>query len=120
MTKSDVDRQKVTLYCNFCGKSQYEVGKLIAGPRVFICDECVELCLIVIDEERPGRIRDFQAIILVDLTEVAREVEKLSHNISDALRPLALLSKRVRELTSRISDISPPSEAKSKSDEKAE
>ena len=35
---------KSTLYCSFCGKSQHEVRKLIAGPTVFICDECVELC----------------------------------------------------------------------------
>ena len=33
------------LYCSFCGKSQHEVKKLIAGPSVFICDECVELCM---------------------------------------------------------------------------
>lgn len=36
---------KNTLYCSFCGKSQHEVRKLIAGPTVFICDECVELCM---------------------------------------------------------------------------
>lgn len=41
----------VTLYCSFCGKSQHEVGKLIAGPKVFICDECVELCTDIILEE---------------------------------------------------------------------
>src|ERR1700704_3977389 len=40
-----------TLYCSFCGKSQHEVWKLIAGPTVFICDECVELCMDIIREE---------------------------------------------------------------------
>ncbi len=40
-----------TLYCSFCGKSQHEVRKLIAGPTVFICDECVELCMDIIREE---------------------------------------------------------------------
>ena len=42
---------KNTLYCSFCGKSQHEVRKLIAGPTVFICDECVELCMEIIREE---------------------------------------------------------------------
>jgi len=42
---------KNTLYCSFCGKSQHEVRKLIAGPTVFICDECVELCMDIIKEE---------------------------------------------------------------------
>ncbi len=46
--KSDA---KSTLYCSFCGKSQHEVKKLIAGPTVFICDECVELCMDIIREE---------------------------------------------------------------------
>jgi ATP-dependent Clp protease ATP-binding subunit ClpX len=42
---------KTTLYCSFCGKSQHEVRKLIAGPTVYICDECVELCMDIIREE---------------------------------------------------------------------
>jgi len=49
MTKSS--DTKNTLYCSFCGKSQHEVRKLIAGPTVFICDECVELCTDIIREE---------------------------------------------------------------------
>ncbi|MDA0782180.1 MAG: ATP-dependent Clp protease ATP-binding subunit ClpX [Rickettsiales bacterium] len=51
MVKSDGSDSKNTLYCSFCGKSQHEVRKLIAGPTVFICDECVELCLDIIREE---------------------------------------------------------------------
>ena len=39
------NNNKNILYCSFCGKSQHEVRKLIAGPTVFICDECVELCM---------------------------------------------------------------------------
>ena len=39
------------LYCSFCGKSQHEVRKLIAGPSVFICDECIDLCNDIIREE---------------------------------------------------------------------
>ncbi|MBL4599288.1 MAG: ATP-dependent Clp protease ATP-binding subunit ClpX, partial [Rhizobiaceae bacterium] len=47
----DGGNSKNTLYCSFCGKSQHEVRKLIAGPTVFICDECVELCMDIIREE---------------------------------------------------------------------
>jgi ATP-dependent Clp protease ATP-binding subunit ClpX len=50
MSKSE-DESKNTLYCSFCGKSQHEVRKLIAGPNVFICNECVELCMDIIREE---------------------------------------------------------------------
>jgi len=49
--KSGSNDSKNTLYCSFCGKSQHEVRKLIAGPTVFICDECVELCMDIIREE---------------------------------------------------------------------
>lgn len=51
MSKSVGTDIKNTLYCSFCGKSQHEVRKLIAGPTVFICDECVELCTDIIREE---------------------------------------------------------------------
>ena len=51
MTDNITDKNKNTLYCSFCGKSQHEVKKLIAGPTVFICDECVELCNDIIQEE---------------------------------------------------------------------
>ena len=51
MTKATTGDGKNTLYCSFCGKSQHEVRKLIAGPTVFICDECVELCMDIIREE---------------------------------------------------------------------
>ena len=47
---------KNILYCSFCGKSQHEVRKLIAGPTVFICDECVELCMDIIKEENKDTI----------------------------------------------------------------
>ena len=51
MSKLSGTDSKSTLYCSFCGKSQHEVRKLIAGPTVFICDECVELCNDIIREE---------------------------------------------------------------------
>ena len=55
MSKSDGDSKK-TLFCSFCGKSQHEVKKLIAGPTVFICDECVELCMDIIREEQKNNL----------------------------------------------------------------
>ena len=51
------DSTKDTLFCSFCGKSQHEVKKLIAGPTVFICDECVELCMDIIKEEYKTSLR---------------------------------------------------------------
>ncbi|MEC9347358.1 MAG: ATP-dependent Clp protease ATP-binding subunit ClpX [Pseudomonadota bacterium] len=56
MTKLSGGDSKNTLYCSFCGKSQHEVRKLIAGPTVFICDECVELCMDIIREENKGAL----------------------------------------------------------------
>ena len=56
MTKLTGSDAKSTLYCSFCGKSQHEVRKLIAGPTVFICDECVELCNDIIREEAKGAV----------------------------------------------------------------
>ena len=47
---SDQDKDK-SLFCSFCGKNQHEVKKLIAGPSVFICDECIDLCTDIIKEE---------------------------------------------------------------------
>ncbi|MBG7600979.1 MAG: ATP-dependent Clp protease ATP-binding subunit ClpX [Gammaproteobacteria bacterium] len=55
LTTSDDEK---LLYCSFCGKSQHEVRKLIAGPSVFICDECVELCNDIIREEIQGAASD--------------------------------------------------------------
>lgn len=49
--KNSDDRNKDTLHCSFCGKSQHDVKKLIAGPNVFVCDECVDLCVEIIREE---------------------------------------------------------------------
>ncbi|MGF1447345.1 MAG: ATP-dependent Clp protease ATP-binding subunit ClpX [Pikeienuella sp.] len=56
MTKNSGSDNKSTLYCSFCGKSQHEVRKLIAGPTVFICDECVELCMDIIREETKNNL----------------------------------------------------------------
>jgi len=56
MTTKGGSDSKNTLYCSFCGKSQHEVRKLIAGPTVFICDECVELCMDIIREDHKSSI----------------------------------------------------------------
>src|SRR5258708_9497001 len=56
MSKVGTSDSKNTLYCSFCGKSQHEVRKLIAGPTVFICDECVALCMDIIREENKSSL----------------------------------------------------------------
>src|SRR5256714_14786431 len=56
MSKVSSGDSKNTLYCSFCGKSQHEVRKLIAGPTVFVCDECVELCVDIIGEENKSSL----------------------------------------------------------------
>jgi ClpX C4-type zinc finger len=56
MSKFGDSDSKHTLYCSFCGKSQNEVRKLIAGPTVFICAECVELCTDIISEENKSSL----------------------------------------------------------------
>ena len=56
MSKVGGGDSKNTLYCSFCGKSQHEVRKLIAGPTVFICDECVNLCMDIIGDRKSTRL----------------------------------------------------------------
>src|ERR1700735_3753726 len=56
MSKIGGSDSKNSLYCSFCGKNQHEVGKLIGGPTVFICDECVELCMDIIGEENKSSL----------------------------------------------------------------
>src|SRR5215467_12698169 len=56
MSKVSGGETKNTLYCSFCGKSQHEVRKLIAGPTVFICDECIELCMDIVGEENKSSL----------------------------------------------------------------
>lgn len=56
MSSFDVTDNKNTLYCSFCGKSQHEVRKLIAGPTVYICNECVELCMDIVREENKNNV----------------------------------------------------------------
>jgi len=61
------------LYCSFCGKSQHEVRKLIAGPSVFVCDECVELCNDIIREE----VQEKAATLHGSKLPTPREINKI-------------------------------------------
>lgn len=54
----DTDWSGKPLHCSFCGKTQHEVRKLIAGPAVYVCDECVELCNDILREELYGNLQD--------------------------------------------------------------
>jgi hypothetical protein len=63
------------LYCSFCGKSQHEVNKLVAGPHVFICDECIDVCSDIIDEQLLRLIEGDEA------TARAMSTERLSHYV---------------------------------------
>ncbi|MGB5247261.1 MAG: ATP-dependent Clp protease ATP-binding subunit ClpX [Woeseia sp.] len=74
------------LYCSFCGKSQHEVRKLIAGPSVFICDECVELCNDIIREE------------LEDATEASREKLPKPHEIKAVLDEYVIGQQRAKKV----------------------
>jgi hypothetical protein len=81
------DSNKI-LYCSFCGKSQHEVRKLIAGPSVFICDECVELCNDIIREELEEKSQSSRS----SLPKLARSPSRgsiggrLGHAVELALR----------------------------------
>jgi ATP-dependent Clp protease ATP-binding subunit ClpX len=57
------ESDKKSLHCSFCGKNQYEVKKLIAGPTVFICDECLEICLDIIKEESQEQLAEVASLI---------------------------------------------------------
>jgi ClpX C4-type zinc finger/Glyoxalase superfamily protein len=72
--------QERLLYCSFCGKSQHEVHKLVAGPAVYICDECVDLCVDIVDE---------QLLRLIEGDEKsarAMSTERLQHYVEHAAK----------------------------------
>ena len=93
MASKGENTSKETLFCSFCGKSQHEVKKLIAGPTVFICDECVELCMDIIKEEyktalkkssdsvpSPKEISDFLDDYVIGQTSAKKVLSVAVHN----------------------------------------
>jgi len=70
--------QQAVLYCSFCGKTQHEVRSLVAGPHVFICDECIDLCSDIIDEQLLRLIEGDEA------SARAMSTERLSHYVEHA------------------------------------
>ena len=73
--KTSQDGDKL-LYCSFCGKSQHEVRKLIAGPSVFICDECVELCNDIIRDEVLEKAAEERRSNLPTPAEICRHLDE--------------------------------------------
>jgi hypothetical protein len=69
---------QAVLYCSFCGKNQHEVNKLVAGPHVFICDECIDLCSDIIDEQLLRLIEGDEA------SARSMSTERLSHYVEHA------------------------------------
>jgi len=95
-------KNKTTLYCSFCGKSQHEVKKLIAGPTVFICDECVELCMDIIKEEHNSNITKNKEGIPTPL-EICKILDDYVIGQSNAKR---VLSVAVHNHYKRLSNLS--------------
>jgi ATP-dependent Clp protease ATP-binding subunit ClpX len=85
MTK---EHSNQTLYCSFCGKSQHEVVKLIAGPAVFICNECVDLCIDIIREE--NKERDTKAVGTPAPREIAATLDSYVIGQTQAKKVLAV------------------------------
>ena len=78
MTDEKDTKSKKLLYCSFCGKSEHEVKKLVAGNKVYICDKCIDLCKdIMVDEDLPNF---FTAVRLQQADEIVKETQNLKDN----------------------------------------
>jgi ATP-dependent Clp protease ATP-binding subunit ClpX len=97
---------KATLYCSFCGKSQHEVKKLIAGPAVYVCDECIELCQDIIKEE--GKLLDTNSEKLPTPREIAKILDEyvINQNLAKMVLSVAVYNHYKRQLPqSKTGDI---------------
>ncbi len=89
-SKGDNEDNGKLLYCSFCGKSQHEVRKLIAGPSVFICDECVELCNDIIREEIQESTNEGSGEKLPTPQEISAKLDEYVIGQKDAKKVLAV------------------------------
>ena len=81
-----------TLYCSFCGKSQHDVAKLIAGPTVFICNECVGLCDVILEDEN-----DLGGLIRAEQSGASSLATLLAAKTSDELSSIAKSAARIKD-----------------------
>jgi ATP-dependent Clp protease ATP-binding subunit ClpX len=97
-----------TLYCSFCGKSQHEVKKLIAGPSVFVCDECIELCNEIIRDELPASTETAGSADLPTPAEIKANLDNYVIGQEPAKRILAVAVynhyKRLRHQEKSVKD----------------
>ena len=100
-TRNGEDNGKL-LYCSFCGKSQHEVRKLIAGPSVFICDECVDLCTDIIREEVQEAQAESSAHKLPSPKEISGILDQYVIGQERAKKILAKANKAVNATRKRI------------------
>src|SRR5215211_7331931 len=114
------------LYCSFCGKSQHEVKKLIAGPSVYICDECIDLCNDIISEERereedkkkvfkvpkPVDIKSFLDDYVIGQERAKKSLAVAVHNHYKRINTLAHKSRDVELSKSNILLIGPTGSGK--------
>ena len=81
LIENNQDQKAGTCYCSFCGKSQHEVQQLIAGPAVFICGECVDLCSEIV-QEKPGNPDPAREIKLEELKQLRADVARLQEGLA--------------------------------------
>ena len=105
------------LYCFFCGKSQHEVRKLIAGPSVFICDECVELCNDIIREEVSEAAQSGESAKLPVPTEIKEILDEYvigqdqaKKVLSGGLQPLQAAELQCEERRRRVVEVKHPAD----------
>lgn len=95
-----------TLWCSFCGKSQHEIQKLIAGPKVFICNECVALCAEIIDDEDLAKLLGENRAHALDRLR-QRSVEELTAFIAQRQKEIDAGQASLAEISTRLSFADP-------------